>query len=121
MKWYSARLLYIILVDSKRPRRRNSYEDRAILFRARDRKHALNKALVLGAKEEVEYMNVRKQRVRWALVEVMALDCIGHIKDGAEVSSRLFRRTDQKPVPYSHRFQPKRSRPVETGIVETGI
>ena len=111
MKFYSARLLYIILIDNERPRRRNDYDETVVLFRARDFEHAFVRALELGRAAETQYLNVRGQAVRWALVEVVTLDCVGPRVDGQEVASKLHARTAPKPVPFKTRFRPERSRP----------
>jgi len=113
MKFYSARLLYIILVDG-RARRRNDYDETVVLFRARDFAHAFARALELGRAAETQYVNVHGQAVRWALVEVVTLDCVGPRVEGREVASRLHARTAPKPVPFKTRFRPERSRPSQS-------
>lgn len=111
MKFYSARLLYIILIDNQRSRRRNDYDETVVLFRANDFDHAFKRALELGRAAETRYVNDRGQTVRWALVEVVTLDCVGPSVEGREVASKLHVRTTLKPVPFSTRFRPERSRP----------
>jgi ATP-dependent helicase YprA (DUF1998 family) len=111
MKFYSARLLFIILIDNKRPRRRNDYDETVVLFRANDFDHAFTRALELGRAAETHYLNQRGQAVRWALVKVVTLDCVGASVEGREVASNLHARTALKPVSFSTRFRPERSRP----------
>ncbi|HKW11873.1 MAG TPA: DUF4288 domain-containing protein [Gemmatimonadaceae bacterium] len=110
MKFYSARLLYIILID-RQPRRRNEHDETVVLFRARDFEHAFTRALELGRAAETQYLNAYGQAVRWALVEVVTLDCVGGRVDGREVASKLHARTASKPVAFNSRFRPERSRP----------
>ena len=117
MGWYSARLIHICLVDSKKPRRRNTQDRRVVIFRARDRKRAIQRALAIGRAAEVEYRNVLGQRVRWAFVEIETLDQLGRRLDGREVSSRLSSRIDAKPVSFHRKYRPERSRPESCGIV----
>ena len=110
MIFYSARLLYIILIDG-RTRRRNDYDETVVLFRARDFEHAFRRALELGRAGETRYLNTYGRAVRWALVEVVTLDCVGRRVDGQEVASKLHARTAPTPVPFNSRFRPERSRP----------
>ena len=113
MNFYSARLLYIVLVDGD-PRKRNHYDDRIIVFRAKDRADAFRRALRLGRKEETGYKNCYGKRVRWALVEIASLDRVGRKIDGAEIASRLHYRTSKKCIPPRRRFHPERSELSET-------
>jgi Domain of unknown function (DUF4288) len=112
--FYSARLLYIILVDTKRATRRHHYDDSVVVFRARNYAHAFRRALELGRKQESSYKNHRDENVRWALVEVENLDLVGKVIDGVEVASRLHSRTSQKPVPPRKQLRPERSKPSES-------
>ena len=116
MEWFAARLLHIILIDDKKPRRRNDYDETVIVFRARSYPLAFKRALALGRAAETEYRNERGQRVRWAFVEVTTLDQVGKGVESREVSSRLHARTETKPVPFGRRFHPERSQPQNSGI-----
>src|SRR4051812_32108221 len=107
MDYYSSRLLYVILIDDGRPRRRNHYDESIILFRARDFQHALARALELGLAAEHHYKNRKGHSVRWALVEVSTLDQIGRQLDGREVSSRLHDRISPAPIRFGSRFRPQ--------------
>ena len=111
MDFYSARLLYIILVGTKRATKRCSYDDSVVVFRARSYAHAFRRAIELGRKSETSYKNHRGETVRWALVEVENLDFVGKVIDGVEVASRLHSRTSRTPVGPRRRFHPERSRP----------
>ena len=113
MTFYSARLLYIILIDGH-PRRRNDYDETVVVFRARDFDHAFKRALALGRAAETRYRNAYGQRVRWAFVEVVTLDLVGPHVDGHEVASRLHARTAPEPVPFNTRFRPERSTPSQS-------
>lgn len=111
MHFYSARLLFIILVADGPGRKRNHYDDSVIVFRARDFGHAFKRALQLGRKHETDYKNDKGQRVRWALVEILNLDCLGSTVDGKEVASSLHYRTGRERIPPSRIFHPERSKP----------
>lgn len=114
MDYYSSRLLYVILVDDGRPRRKNHYDESVVVFRARGFDHAFKRALELGRDREQEYTNAKGQRVRWALVEVATLDRVGPRLEGREVSSRLHDRVSPEAIPFAKRFHPRRSRPGQT-------
>ena len=114
MHFYSARLLYIILVADGPGRKRNHYDESVIVFRARDFDHAFKRALDLGRKRETDYTNNKDQRVRWALVEIRNLDWIGRTVDGKEVASHLHYRTSDKRIPPGRVFHPERSKPTQT-------
>jgi hypothetical protein len=114
MDYYSSRLLFVILVDDGRPRRRNHYDESIVVFRARDFQRAFERALELGLAAEHQYKNGRGQSVRWALVEVSTLDQIGRQLDGHEISSRLHDRTSPVTIPFGARFSPKKSKPSQS-------
>lgn len=114
MHFYSARLLYIILVANGPGRKRNHYDESVIVFRARDPEHAFKRALELGRKGETEYDNRKDQRVRWALVEILSLDWVGGKVDGKEVASHLHYRKSGDRIPPRRVFHPERSKPTET-------
>ena len=114
MNFYSARLLLVILVDDEKQRKTNTWDEIVVTFRARDFDHAFRRALEIGRSHEVEYWNVRNQRVRWALVGIENLDHVGRRLDGAEVASRLKRRRTKSPIPFSQRFHPEKSEPAQS-------
>jgi len=111
MTYYSARLLYVILVGDGRARRRVHCDETVVVFRARDPFDAFDRALEVGRARETEYRNHLGQRVRWALAEVSTIDRIGRRLDGAEVASKLHYRVLSKPISVGTRLHPERSRP----------
>jgi hypothetical protein len=111
MDFYSARLLFVILVADGPGRKRNHYDDSIVVFRAKDFGHAFKRALQLGRKRESDYKNDRGQRVRWALVKILNLDHVGRTVDGKEVASSLHYRTSREQIPPSRTFHPERSKP----------
>jgi hypothetical protein len=111
MDWYGARLLFVILVDDGKSRKRNHYDESVIVFRARNLDHAFQRALELGHAKETTYKNHLDQDVRWAFVEISAVNCVGKSIDGKEVVSELHSRTSSQPIPFKRRFVPGRSKP----------
>ncbi len=111
MQFYSARLLYMVLVDGDHPRRRHLYDESVVVFRAQGFRHAFARALQLGRTAETRYRNFRGQWVRWALIDIRTLDRVGLRVDGEEVASRLHVRTAPRSIAFRRRFHPERSRP----------
>jgi hypothetical protein len=99
------------LVNDGRPRKRNHYDEVIIVFRARDLNSAFKRALKLGRAQETEYLNHRKQTVRWALVKIINLDCVGKKIDGKEVASYLHYSTGKVAIAPTTRFHPEKSKP----------
>ena len=114
MDFYSARLHFVALVDNGTPRKTNLWDEIVVTFRARDREHAFSKALRIGRSHEHEYLNPDEQNVCWKFVEVETLDVVGKRIDGAEVASRLSHRKSKKPLRFTARFHPEKSRPSES-------
>jgi hypothetical protein len=114
MDFYSARLLFIVLVDDGRPRKKNMFDETVIVFRARHRTDAMKRALKIGRSHETEYKNENGNRVRWALVEVVNLDWIGRKADGQEVASHLHYRRSKRPIAFDKKFHPEASELTDT-------
>lgn len=89
MDFYSARLLFIILVDDGKPKKKNHFDETVVIFRAKDIDRAFKRAVQLGNANNSTYLNRKNQKVRWVLVEIISLDRIGRRIDGKEVASRL--------------------------------
>jgi hypothetical protein len=109
--FFSARLLYIILVNDGRSRKRNHYDEVVIVFRARNFDSAFNRALEIGHANETEYLNQRKQTVRWALIKIINLDWVGKRIDGKEVASFLHHKTGEVAIAPTTQFQPEKTPP----------
>src|ERR1044072_2369126 len=109
MSYYSARLLFIILVDDGRPKKKNDYDESVFVFRARDFDQAFERALEIGRAQEKSYRNGTGQNVRWALVEISTLDYVGRKLDGVAVASRLHSRISSAPISYNRSFHPEKS------------
>jgi hypothetical protein len=114
MDFYSARLLFIILVDDGRPKKKNHFDESVVVFRARNCSDAFRRALKLGKTRETDSRNDKGQRVRWALADVVNLDWVGKKIDGKEVASKLHYRTQSTPIPANKKFHPEKSIPTQT-------
>jgi hypothetical protein len=111
LDFYSARLLYIVLVKDGKARKRNLYDECTFIYRARDSEHAVARAFEIGRAQEARYKNKFDQEVRWALVELLDIIRLGKKVDGVEVASRLHDRVSSRPVSFAQRFAPERSAP----------
>lgn len=115
MKFFSANLQFLVLVDDGKPRKKNMWCDSVVVFRARNLKHARARALRLGRAEEVSYKNYKDERIRWAFVGVDTIDEVGGKVDGAEVWARMYTKVSDKPVSPQQRFRPAKSKPGASG------
>lgn len=111
MDFFSARLLFIILVGDGRSKKRNHYDETVIVFRAKDQEHAFKLALEIGRRQEADYLNDKDQRVRWVLTKVVAVDWVGRVINGKEVSSCLHYRVSKQPIAPDQIFHPENSHP----------
>jgi hypothetical protein len=114
VSFYSARLLFVVLVDDGRPRKTHTWDEIVVVFRARDFIHAFSRALEIGRSHETEYLNCDQHKVRWALVEVENVDIIGKRVEGSEVASRLRRRRSKEAIPFGKQFHPEDSEPSQS-------
>lgn len=114
MDFYSARLIVIILVDDDKPKKRNRHDEVIIVFKARNYEHAFERALELGRAQEHTYKNHKNQDVRWALVDVAQIHCIGPTIEDVEVASKLFSRTSATSISFNQQFEPEKRLPHET-------
>ena len=92
MRWFSARLLFVALVDGVHPP--DALEEESIrLLRASSSEDATRRADELGAASTHEYENEAGQTVQWTFLETIEVQdlCTEDLGDGAEVFS-TFRR-----------------------------
>ena len=92
-------------------KKRNHYDEVVIVFRARDLNCAFKRALQLGRDQEIKYLNHCKQTVRWSLVKIINLYCIGKKIDGKEVTSYLHYGVNKTSIAPTTRFHPEKSKP----------
>jgi hypothetical protein len=111
MNFYSARLLFVCLVDDGKPKKKNMYDDSVVAFRAQDFDDAFRRAVEIGKAREHSYLSPDGHKVRWALVEILNLDWVGRKIDGAEVASKLHYRVSAKRINPKAKFHPEKSKP----------
>ena len=110
MNWYSSKIRLACLIQGVGLTR---YMDSVVLFRAKDFKGAMKRALEFGKRQEEEYLNAEKELVRWRFKEVVSLDIIEHDDlDGVEVHSDFIDSDEQ--VDFNVEFTPEKSKPTQT-------
>ena len=114
VNFYSARLLLVVLVDHGRASKTHTWDEIVVVFRARDFDHAFTRALETGTSYETEYLNCERQKVRWALGEIVTVDFVGKRVEGEEVASRLRRRRSKDVIPFNKKFHPEDSKPSQS-------
>ena len=105
MDFYSARLLFILLNQDGKPKKKNLYDDSVVVFRAKDFDDAFERAIAIG-KQRVEALQPFHK-----FVEVVTLDWVGKKVDGMEVASKLHSRVSAKPISPETVFHPEKSNP----------
>jgi len=109
--YFSARLIFVTLVDDERPKKTNTYDEGIFLLRAADQDQAFERAVAIGREHETEYLNDHGQRVRQAFVEVDEIKYVGTRLEDQEVASIGFSKRTDEAIPYDQQFDPEASNP----------
>jgi hypothetical protein len=112
MPYFCARLLVVVIVDTAKPRKRNTCDYPFFLIKAKDHMDAFKRALELGHQSETTYLNSRKKKVRWAFVRVEAIRRLPRTLDSAEVGSLLDVLITDEPLSVKKRFSPEKHMPL---------
>lgn len=114
MEYYITKLNFIVLVNNNKPKKKNLNNGVVFILKARSRGEAFKKALKLGKeKNEAIYSN-GKNKVACRLTEICTIDKIGGETENIEVASRLYDKTEDKPVTFRTKFYPENSNPIES-------
>lgn len=112
MHWYLAKLTFqIICGEGKHVAQ---FDQQLRLICAGSRNEAIEKALLLGKKEEDLFFNQQQQLVEWNFVTVSDLYKLSELIDGAEIYSRI--EETEHPESYLDMLM-KKSEQLRTGIV----
>ena len=87
MNWYLATVVYQIICGDGR--HAAQFDEQLRLISAESYDGALEKARLLGVREEDLFVNDRKELVRWKFIDVSEVFSIQDRMDGAEVCSRI--------------------------------
>ncbi len=105
MDFYSACLLFVLLNNDGKPRKKNLYDDSIVVFRARDFEDAFKRAIEIGK------ARVQGDSGYHKFVEVVNLDWVGRRVDGKEVASTLHHRVTKTAISLETEFHPDKSKP----------
>ncbi len=119
MDFYSARLIFVILINDSKPKKRNDCDEAIYVFKADDLGNAFERALELGKAREHTYENCDNRNVRWAFVEVAEVRRIGETVENAEVSSKLLCVSSEEPMAFDSQLRPEDKAPYETPSVSS--
>jgi hypothetical protein len=113
MKWFSAKIRMVALVETKGG---NHYMDSVYLFKCDyDWDKAFQKALAIGKRQEEEYINIDGEKVKWRLKEIISLDIIQKLSaDGTEVYSEPVWLKENDVISFDALFHPEKSEPTQT-------
>ena len=112
MYWYLAKLSFQIICGEGN--HKAQFDEQLRLIYAGSKDEAIEKAGLLGKKDEEMFLNQRQQLVQWNFVTVSELYKLSELIDGAEIYSRI-EETDQ-PESYLDILL-KKSEQLKTGTV----
>lgn len=103
MKWYLARIVFRIICGEGD--HAAQFDEQVRLILAADEYQAMEKAMIIGRKEEAPFMNQRMQTVRWQLEGVVEIMEIQELRDGMELFSKITEEEDGER--YAHDLKQK--------------
>ena len=87
MKWYLAKIVFIIICGDGD--HAAQFDEQLRLIAACNEDEAFEKATTIGKNEEDCFYNLKHQLVRWQFVNVSELYHLSQLIDGAEMYSRI--------------------------------
>ena len=111
-QWFSTKIRQVCLIELEGA---DLYWDSIFVFQAEDFDKAFQKALCLGKKQEVEYVNANGGKVRWKFKEIISLDMIRQENlDEAEIYSESIDIPIKEREAFDSVFYPENSKPIQT-------
>lgn len=92
MSWYIAKIVYRIVCGNGE--HTPQYEEQLRMIEASSKSEAFKKALQMGIKEEVQFLNQQHKLVQWKFIDVSELYQLHQVADGAEIYSRIEEKDD---------------------------
>jgi hypothetical protein len=83
MNWYVAKIIFRIV--SGEGNHQPQFDEQLRLVSASDEKQALEKACNMGRQNQDQFQNSNKQTVQWQFVDVVELNPVNNLQDGAEL------------------------------------
>jgi len=87
MNWYVVKILFRIISGSGN--HIAQFEEQLRIIQAQNEQQALEKARAIGAGAEDEFLNHKKEKVKWQFVDVSDLAEIKAWENGTEILSRI--------------------------------
>lgn len=112
MNYYSACISILCVTEGDIPEDGYTTDIQVHVFAALNFDEAYKKALEIGYREEQEYKNESKGKVRWVFKEVEAITNLGENIDGKEVSTRMEGYYPPEPLGIDVSFSPEKSHPL---------
>lgn len=101
MNWYIAKIVFRINTEVKTSK--DQFDVHLRLITANTQEEAVLKARVLGLKEEDFFLNNNEQLVKWEFVNVLDIQQIETLADGAELCSKIFEKEKSEDyIQYVH-------------------
>lgn len=92
MSWYIAKVVYRIVCGNGE--HTPQYEEQLRLVEASSKGEAFKKAMQIGIKEEVQFLNQQQKLVHWKFIDVSELYQLHEVADGTEIYSRIEEKDD---------------------------
>src|SRR6476620_4983558 len=92
MSWFIAKVVYRIICGNGE--HTPHYEEQLRLIDASSKGEALKKAMKMGIKEEVQFLNHQQKLVHWKFIDVSELYQLHDVADGTEIYSRIEEKDD---------------------------
>ena len=92
MNWYLAKIVYRIICGSGN--HTPQFDEQLRLIHAEDELQAFQKARRLGEKEQDHFLNAVQKPVHWKFIDVIELNKLDDLLDGAEMYSRIHEEED---------------------------
>ena len=92
MSWFVAKVVYRIVCGNGE--HTPQYEEQLRLIDASSKSEAFKKALKMGIKEEVQFLNQQQKLVHWKFIDVSELYQLHEVADGTEIYSRIEEKDD---------------------------
>lgn len=92
MSWFVAKIVYRIVCG--RGDHTPQYEEQLRLIHATAKSDAFKKALQMGLKEEIQFLNQQEKLVQWKFIDVSELYQLQEVADGTEIYSRIEEKDD---------------------------
>lgn len=92
MNWYLAKIIYRIVCGTGE--HTAQYDEQLRLIEATSKRDALEKARLIGKREQISFPNEKQQQVQWKFINVSEVYQLHEVADGTEIYSRIEEKED---------------------------